>query len=90
MLAEKFYFMKKDYKFYFGIFSKIIQKIFIASIFQTQNDKFSNRRYMIIIHTFENLRTMCKPGKDNEYQTMTPLIMQLIYAMVTISGEKYL
>ena len=42
---------------------------------------------MIVLHTFENLLTICKPCKDNEYLTMTPLT-QLIYEIVTISGVR--
>ena len=49
---------------------------------------FSNSWFMIVLHTFENLLTICKPCKDNEYLTMTPLIIQLIYEIVTISGVR--
>ena len=48
---------------------------------------FSNSWFMIVLHTFENLLTICKPCKDNEYLTMTPLT-QLIYEIVTISGVR--
>ena len=48
---------------------------------------FSNRWFMIVLHTFENLLIICKPCKDNEYLTMTPLT-QLIYEIVTISGVR--
>ena len=42
---------------------------------------------MIVLHTFVNLlTTIWKPCKDNEYLSMTPLIIQLIYAIVIISG----